>query len=182
MPRARSNRPPADGMVASAGSLDPTAQLAHDPGARVVCELMTNADDDRHRPVDHVDGGHEGEPHIPGEPANCVLTSSAMPRPTVPRHRSPGAWMQGRPARLAHSSWLSSHNRHISVAGASAVPVACARELPWSSATVGRVCHYGKRGRPADRHPLRQPELLLHGGRIAGALNTRPDLMPPACT
>src|SRR5439155_937493 len=57
-------------------------------------------------------------------------------------------------------------------------PVACALELPWSSATVGRVCHYGKRGRPADRHPLRQPELLRHGGRIAGALNTRPDLMP----
>src|SRR3989441_9413048 len=104
MPRARSNRPPADGMVAPAGSLDPTAQLAHDPGARVVCELMTNADDDRHRPVDHVDGGHEGEPHIPGEPVNCVLTSSAMPRPTVPRHRSPGAWMQGRPARLAYST------------------------------------------------------------------------------
>src|SRR5256885_16919733 len=91
--------------------------------------------------------------------------------PTPPLSRSPPSW------------WLISHNRHILVGGASAGPVACARELPGSSATVGRVCHYGKRGRPADRHPfVRQPELLLHGGRIAGALNTRPDLMPPACT
>src|SRR2546430_14747914 len=120
-------------MIAAAERPDPAAELADDPGARVVCELMTNADDDRHRPVDHVDGGHEGEPHIPGEPANCVLTSPAMPRPTVPRHRSPGAWMQGRPARLAHSSWLRSHNRHISVSRASAVPVPRAPELPATS-------------------------------------------------
>ena len=51
-----------------AGRLDPSRQFPHGAGASSVANLMTDADDDRHRPVDHLERRHEGEPHVPREP------------------------------------------------------------------------------------------------------------------
>jgi hypothetical protein len=38
-----------------------------------VSDLMSNGDDDRHRPVNKLEHGHEGEPHVPGEARICML-------------------------------------------------------------------------------------------------------------
>jgi hypothetical protein len=83
-----------------------------------VSDLMSNGDDDRHRPVDNLEHGHEGEPHVPGDARICMLVvrrgaradTSFAPRrlrspigvlPLLIRHfHSPCTWPRNRWHRL----------------------------------------------------------------------------------
>lgn len=59
--------------VPSAPGLNPLGKFAEGLSAGAVSNLMSNGDDDRHRPVDNLEHGHEGEPHVPGEARICML-------------------------------------------------------------------------------------------------------------
>jgi len=51
-------------------------------------DLMTDSDDDRHRPFDHLKRGYQGEPQVPGEPRIWLLTTGGPCRLFLPHDGS----------------------------------------------------------------------------------------------